>query len=317
MQSRFYGRILGLVATLVMVSGGAQAAMLGPAQDYNVFILGDATQTYTDSEGRVAIGGNASYTGYSVASKLPTNTANALVVGGNLVFSSGTINGDLHVGGTSSLTSVNVTGGTYYDQPIDFAAARTSLTALSSFLATQASNGTVGAGALGLTLTGTSSSLNVFNLTAAQFSSANNNGLNILSPVGSTVLINVDGTSPSLANFQMYVNGSSSETNPLINNILFNFSNATTLTDSNVSIYGSVLAPKAALNFGYNHINGTLIGASLDGHVEAHTYPFGGILPQPVPEPSSIVLMGLCGLVVLLSPRLRSICQKSDPSIPS
>lgn len=310
--------ILGLIAILVMTSGGAQAGMtLGPAQNYSVFILGDANQAYTDSEGRVAIGGNATYTGYSVASKLPTNTTNALVVGGNLVFSNGTIKGDLHVGGTTSLTGVNVTGSKFQDKPIDFAAAATSLSALSSFLASQASSGAVGAGALGLTLTGVSSSLNVFNLTAAQFASANNNGLNIVAPSGSTVLINVDGTSPSLANFQMYVNGSASETNPLINNILFNFSKAKTLTDSNVSIYGSVLAPGAALQFDYNHVNGSLIGASLNGHVEVHNYPFGGTLPQAVPEPSSFVLMGICGLVLAFSPRFRAICLRRAPLVES
>ncbi len=79
----------------------------------------------------------------------------------------------------------------------------------------------------------------------------------------------------------MYVNGSASESNPLINNILFNFAKATSLTDSNVSIYGSVLAPNAALQFGYNHVNGSLIGASLSGFVEVHNYPFNGTLPPP------------------------------------
>ncbi|SIO44660.1 choice-of-anchor A domain-containing protein [Singulisphaera sp. GP187] len=305
----------GLIATLAIVTGEAQAGLLGPAQDYNLFILGDANQLYSDAEGRVAVGGNAYYSGYSFASKLPTNTTNSLVVGGNLNFSNGTIHGDLHVGGTANLSGVNVTGGTFYDKPIDFAAAGTSLTALSTYLATQSSTGSVGAGALGLTLTGTSSGLNVFNLTAAQFASANNNGLNIVSLAGSTILINVDGTSPSLANFQMYVNGSASETNPLINNILFNFSKATSLTDTNVSIYGSVLAPGAALRFDYNHINGTLVGASLTGHVEAHNYPFGGTLPQAVPEPSSLTLMGICGLVLLFSPHLRRGFQGAEPPV--
>jgi len=303
--------VLGLlVASVVLTAGSADAAMLGAAQDYNLFILGDVNLSNTDAEGRVAAGGNATFENYSVASKLSTSTANALVVGGNLGFTNGTVTGDLHVGGSTGLTRVNVTGGTFHDEPIDFTTAGASLNALSFFLASQPSTGTVGAGPLGLTLTGNSNALNVFNLTAAQLASANNNGLNINAPVGSTVVINVDGASHSLANFQMYVNGSASESNPLINSILFNFANATNLTDSNVSVYGSILAPNAALDFGYLHVNGTLIGASLTGHVEVHNYPFTGTLPQPVPEPSSILLLGFCGLLLAFSPHLRGICHR-------
>lgn len=93
----------------------------------------------------------------------------------------------------------------------------------------------------------------------------------------------------------------------MINNLLFNFSKATTLTDSNVSIFGSVLAPGAALQFGYNHDNGSLIGASLNGHVEMHNDPFEGPLPQADPEPSSLVPMGIGSLVLVLALRLRSV----------
>ena len=34
-------------------------ATLGPAANFNVFVLGNHTQSNTDSEGRVAVGGNA------------------------------------------------------------------------------------------------------------------------------------------------------------------------------------------------------------------------------------------------------------------
>ncbi|MHC5544622.1 choice-of-anchor A family protein, partial [Singulisphaera rosea] len=274
----------------------AQAATgLGPAQDYNLFILGDANNTNTDSQGRVAVGGNATFSSYSVASSLSSPAANALVVGGSVSYTNGTVSGDLHYGTTKSLSGVNVTGTTTNDTPINFNTAATQLTALSNSLSQLGSNGTVTQGNLGLTLTGTSSTQNVFNLTAAQFASANSNGLNIVSPNGSTVIINVAGTSASLANFQMYVNGSSSEANSQINNILFNFKEATSITNSNVAIYGSVLAPNADLNFGYSHIDGTLIGKSLtDSHVETHNYPFGGNVV--VPEPSSIALASILGL---------------------
>lgn len=287
-------------AALIGVGQAAQAATgLGPAQDYNLFILGDATNSNTDAEGRVAVGGNATFTNYSVGSSFGSPTTNALVVGQSVSFQNGTINGDLHYGATKSLSGVTVNGTQTNDTPINFASAASQLTSLSNSLAQLSSNGTVTQGALGLTLTGSSPTQNVFNLTAAQFASANSNGLNIVVANGSTVIINVDGTSASLANFQMYVNGSSSEANPEINNILFNFKDATSLSNSNVAIYGSVLAPNADLNFGYSHVDGTLIGKSLVGNVEVHNYPFGGNVA--VPEPSSIALATILGLGGLAS----------------
>jgi choice-of-anchor A domain-containing protein len=298
-------RIFALLGMAVMgVSDAAQAGQLGPAQNYNVFILGSDSQSNVDSEGPVAVGGTATFLNYGVASTRPTNTPDALVVGGSLSYTDGTINGDLHVAGSASLSGVNDKGSQFNDAPLNFSSAASALLAQSTYLNTLAANGTAGAGALGLTLTGTNPSLNVFQVTAAQFATANNNGLNIVVPNGSTALINVAGASPSLANFQMYVNGSSSESNPEINNILFNFAGASTLSDTNVTIFGSLLAPSAALSFGYSHIDGTLIGASLTGNVEAHDYPFtGNVASATVPEPSSFILFaaGCLGLGVVMA----------------
>ncbi|MDR3639003.1 MAG: choice-of-anchor A family protein [Isosphaeraceae bacterium] len=295
-----FRKTLGLICVLgAGLSPSARADMLGPAQNYNVFVLGSDSESNTDSQGPVAVGGNAVFQNYSVASSRSTVTPDALVVGGDLNYTNGTVNGDLHVGGTASLSGVTVTGSQFHDTPINFAAAGSSLVAESTYLNGLTATGSVGSGTLGLTLTGSNAALNVFQLSATQFASANNNGLNIVVPNGSTAVINVAGSSPSLANFQMYVNGSSSESNAQINKILFNFAGATSLSDSNVAIYGSVLAPSAALSFGYSHIDGTLIGASLTGNVEAHDYPFTGNLPPaPVPEPSSVVLLALGGCAV-------------------
>src|SRR5215472_6971420 len=52
--------------TLMSVTGNA----LGVAGAFNVFVLGQVTQSYTDSEGRVAAGGNVSLTGYGIGSAL-------------------------------------------------------------------------------------------------------------------------------------------------------------------------------------------------------------------------------------------------------
>ncbi|WP_422931331.1 choice-of-anchor A family protein [Singulisphaera sp. PoT] len=286
-------------------AGFAQAGPLGPASDYNVFILGDATQQYTDSEGRVAVGGNATYNGYSVASSLPSNTSNALVVGQSLNFTNGSVKGDVHYGTTANISGAGISGTTTNDSPIDFNAAKSSLSSQSSSLSQLAATGTY-ASNYGVTLTSSNTSLAVFNLTTAQLQAANGFGLNIVVPNGATVVINVDGTTGStlnLSNFQMSINGSSSESNPQINKVLFNLTNVSTFTTSGLSILGSILAPNTALNMSNGHVDGTLIGASLTGGIEAHNYVFNGNLPSvAVPEPSSVVLLGLsavgCGLFV-------------------
>ncbi len=47
----------------------AKAAELGAASGYNVFVLGDIQQQYTDIEGKLAAGGNINYIG-GIGSKL-------------------------------------------------------------------------------------------------------------------------------------------------------------------------------------------------------------------------------------------------------
>ncbi len=302
----------------MLPAGVAQAGPLGPASDYNVFILGDDYESNTDAQGKVAVGGNATFSSYSVASSLPANTANALVVGQSVNYTNGTVNGQLHYGSSASLTGVNVTGGApINDQPINFTAAANSLNALSSSLSGLAANGTVTSN-YGLTLTGTDSNLDVFHLTTAQLAQANNFGLNIAVPNGATVVINVDGgsgSSLSLSNFQMSINGSTSESNSEINKVLFNFSNVSSFTSSSVTILGSILAPQTTMQLNNGHIDGTLIGASLGtsfsaSTLEAHNYTFNGNLPSSVvPEPSSVVLFGIgaVGCVAVVRRRRQTV----------
>ena len=59
---------------------------LGPAEGFNTFIFGSITQSNVDAQGRVAAGGNVSYTNFMVGTLLGTldTTTNDLVVGGTL-----------------------------------------------------------------------------------------------------------------------------------------------------------------------------------------------------------------------------------------
>ncbi|MDZ7764617.1 MAG: choice-of-anchor A family protein [Melioribacteraceae bacterium] len=95
------------------------------------------TQPSSDTEGRVAVGRDASFANYSVGALLQPNSGDVLVVGRNLNFSTGAVyNGNVVYGNNSNLdsnyTAVSITGGTLRkDYPIDFAAARTYLQRLS------------------------------------------------------------------------------------------------------------------------------------------------------------------------------------------
>ena len=87
------------------------------------------------------------------------------------------------------------------------------------------------------------------------------------------MLVNVDGTSDTLHNAGISVNGTTRQ------KVLFNFPTATSLSISGIAVQGSVLAPRAAVNFSNGTVNGTLIGATFSGSGQLNNYPFTGCLP--------------------------------------
>ena len=222
---------------LPLATAGHAAGSLGVAGAYNVFTFADDTQQYTDAEGQVAVGGNATFTGYGVGDKLDSsyNSKNTLIVGGNLKYNSGQVfYGSIATGGTVTITSVGTPNGTSHVGaiPIDFTATKAQLIKSSGDWGKLTANGQTVTQYGGVTLTGTSSTLNIFKVSGAVLSSANN--LNITAPAGSTVLINVDGSADTLQNFGFSVNGVSRQ------NVLFNFVNATQLTIQGISVDGSI-----------------------------------------------------------------------------
>ncbi|HLO48896.1 MAG TPA: choice-of-anchor A family protein, partial [Kamptonema sp.] len=123
------------------------------------------------------------------------------------------------------------------------------------------------------------SDLNVFTLDGSKFSSTNS--FSLKAPAGSTVIVNVTGNSISLQNFGMQFSGVDKK------NVVFNFVNATSLTTTNFSFQGSVLAPQASYKFNNGNLEGTLIAASVSGTGEFHNYPFSGNLPSTSPSSPS------------------------------
>ncbi|WP_052350555.1 choice-of-anchor A family protein, partial [Paenibacillus gorillae] len=271
---------------IVSAAASPASSLLGTAGAYNIFVLGSVSLMNTDSEGPVAAGGAATFTNYSVNSKEKV-IDNALVVGGSLVFNNGTVKGGNAKYGGSYSGNVTVTNGTSPKQgtPIDFNAEATYLKGVSAQLAALPANGTASNAYGTLTLVGTDNNLNVFEI------DQNYGELVIQVPNGSTVIVNVKGISRSFGTAGTFMpdksNTLSENTNPAaVRRLLFNFPEATDITIGSSGQRGTLLAPYASVKTTYSNIAGNIIAASLDGHVEAHYYPFDGTLAEPEATPT-------------------------------
>ncbi len=315
-------------------SAKAGPLALGPAGDFNIFVFGDDTQGNSDTEGRVAVGGNANFSasGWTIGTHAASNTTN-LIVGGNLSNQNNTVNGNVLVNGNVTWQTPTIQGslavngnanfnggggqingpvdvvGTYAapsyfptnqtpptttSLPFSFSAVKTSLQNESNYLSTLTPNGTTTfSSGLQLNATGPTNSFYVFDVTGAQLAAASSGGLAISVPTGATVLVNVNGTADSFQSMGISLTGVDNQ------HVLYNFSQATSLTVNQISIEGTILAPNANVSFIGGQLNGSLIAQSVSGQGESHLDLFIGNLPvNPIPEPSTFVLAA-CGLAAL------------------
>ena len=267
----------------------------GLANNYNVFVFGNLNLSNTDAEGRVAVGGNATLSNYgigsNIASLLPANTDPSFVVNGDIDVSAGSnASGNTIINPNSTITNYtmgNPNGLFLTGTPIDFAEAEQYLKCASIFWSDLTPNGTGEVVFNQLNLTGTDPSLNIFsldstNLYGTGISLAQLNGINIIAPLGSTILINVDGTAIQYGSYQIFRNGTAA-TRELARLILWNFPQALTWSNSTTAIYGSVLAPFAAANTTFSQINGNIIFENYSGNAESHNELFIGQLPEAIP----------------------------------
>jgi choice-of-anchor A domain-containing protein len=307
-----------ILTALGLLTGSAKGTSLYAASPYNAFLFSNFTETGSDDGGRLAVGGNASFSGYYAITQalLDSQTApgnDSLVVGGKVT--SGTanvLNGNAFVGNTTGGGSVSTPAGTTTTGtgPINFAATQSALLAYSLYLSTLTANGVVTNNGFGtITLTGSSTTLNVFDINASLLGGSNTVYIN--DPLGSTVLINVIGTSAATTNAGIYVNGNGvngNATTTAVDNLLFNYYQATSLT-LNGGFLGSILAPNASvIGNNYQQLDGQLIANSFTGTTEFHDFLFTGSLPAnpQAPEPTSMTLLG-AGMVFLgLFHRMRS-----------
>lgn len=281
------------------------AGPLGLADGYNTFIFNDFNGS-SDTEGRLAVGGNATLDHYSVGDKLAADSGDVLVVGGDLTFTGGRVyHGDAWIGGSANLPGYAIADGTTHigeGVPVDFAAAQLELTQLSQSLAAISANGNLTSAWGGMTLQGDNSSLlQVFEVAGSDLASLNNLAITDLA-AGATVVINVTGTVSGLTNMGMW------SFEGIRDQVLFNFADAELLNFGGVAIEGSVLAPKATINASWGVIWGTTVANNWNGPMQQNNAPFTGELPPPtvtVPEPRMLFLAAFLSML-LLTRRSRS-----------
>ena len=255
---------------------------LGIAGDFNAFICDDFTSRFSDSHGRLAVGGNVTIDSYGVATRLQSQPETpTLIVGGDLSYGKGKIFvGSGVVGG--SIEEVNetvvfgleegasVTGN--QPVPIDFEAEFNGYRQLSSNLALASQTGTVEYKFGGIFIEGDcSSETQVFNLDGAIVLSSNHFNFTCV-PSESTIIFNIDGQTAGFKNIELGQLRNQRE------RILYNFHQADTIELTHVGIEGSVLAPNAHFDNPRGQINGTIIGKSWDGPMELHDVQFTGSL---------------------------------------
>lgn len=249
---------------------------LGPAADFNLFVLNDLNQPSSDTEGKVAVGHDAKLSNYSVGDKLPNSngTEDVLIVNNDLHYTSGAVySGNIVVGGNTNLPidQVSINNGTLkHGHPIDFAAASSYFNSMTAQLAAYTVTAPTQFIWGGLILTGTDPFRNVFMVDGANLSSANN--VEITAPNGSVVVVNVSGTNVSWT-------GGFTVTGTSTTNVLFNFYEATSLKIQGIDVTGSILAPFADVNFVSGVQNGQMIAKNVHGTGQFNNVKFLGNIP--------------------------------------
>ncbi len=257
---------------------GCRDRQLGVATAFNLFLLGDLEQRGSDTEGRVAVGGKATLTDYSVGAALPPGTLDeTLIVGGALTIQHGAIaTGSAVSGESATLENISFAPNSGYRRalPLDFVDAARNLRDISTAYGSVAPSGATGLEYSRLLLEGTASDLNVFTVRAADLAAASTIAVRV--PAGSTVLVNVSGEDVSLENLGFDLAGLGAD------KILYNFPAAKHLLLRGVGIQGSILAPWASIDFQNGAIKGTLIATSLTGPGQMNQLAFSGcIAPNP------------------------------------
>lgn len=298
-----------------------------------VFVGGNLDASNAELEGRVVVVGDATFThaqsigGAGAGSGIaPRMGSDVLIVGGNLNATGGSLKighsqgGDVRIGGdlTGGLDfavdpsdSMKSLGSASTDLGKEIALGKftsfsSDLSTLSSGLDAKTSTGTTTVDGGTITFTADGDGPQIFDVEADAFSSVREIQFNDLSKEA-TVVVNVEGSNPSLTIKDIRVDGErvdnpaevlaadeESRLGDAATRILWNFNNAEDLTLAGTSQFvGTVLAPAADAKISTSTNGRRWIGGNVDDNgagMEHHNYPWYGDIQtscEPTGEPTS------------------------------
>lgn len=312
---------------------------LGLSSGMNLVVFDNFTVPSSDVEGRVAIGGNANISSYSINTSnglVPLYAGTGLTVGGDLAFNSGITFGNTVVGGNLAIGSGVTFGGSVevignlnannnwlsadslayagtasglnpYQIPIPVQVAPGSIQLGFDFATERARTTGLSQNFDALTTTG-----NALSIPGTLALNTNGSSLAVFDLNGTDVSGNLrlDNLAPN-ATVLINVHGQSvdfgfhSYENFAAGRVLFNLPEATQITFAG-GVNASFLAPLASFNGIGGLITGQVVVANWSGPTQLNDTAFNGsinIAPVPEPETYAMLLAGLSA--VLISARRR------------
>lgn len=263
---------------------------LGIAKDFSVFMLNDINISNFDIEGRMAGGKNVSIAGFGVGTILDSSYAEryTVIAGNNIKLGDGAFGPDKVDTGIAAYGG-NATTPDYFkhkvvqDTPLDFDVLRRHLLETSEAISKLSATGETVISKEGviMTLTGNDPKLNVFKVSGEYLK--NISTFTIKAPKGSSVIVNIDGSTVEMGR-GLSLEGVDSA------HVLYNFYQASKVSNVGIEVLGTVLAPKATYKLQGNVIGTVIADSMIDGGYKIFLKPFEGeigidpILPEP-PKP--------------------------------
>ncbi len=274
-----------------------------PAANVNIVTRNDLDLKYTDSEGRIVVGRDATLEGFGIASSLPVDPTRVdLAVGRDLTAYNSGLNQGSATYGRNLIGNLTAPNGTITQADFDVTSYFEAMIIRSRAWAdlTPVEDGISGTDVL--TFTGRDPVRNVFTLSAERLGAAREIRINV--PLGATpdqaptTLINVTGGPYSAAGTSStsFWDGDSYEQighpdapanlEALRVRTVWNFPDANDVTlGGSMAWQGTILAPNAVARLSWQQVNGPVIVSYLYGTGETHLHEPVPCLPDPEPCP--------------------------------